>query len=176
MQKQPERRYATVDAFADDIRHYLAHEPIRAQPDSLRYRAGKFLRRNVIGVSATVAVSLALIVGLAASLWQAHIANQQRALADQRFEDVRGLAHSMIYDLNDQLVKLPGSTNARKTLVNEALTYLQKLGAENDSSLPLRRELAEAWLRVGDVQGSPMMPNHGRSERRAVQLRACSCV
>ena len=161
LKKQPERRYASVDAFAEDIRRHLAHEPIRAQPDSLRYRAGKFLRRNMLAVAATVAVSLALIGGLVASLWQARIAERERVRAEQRFEDVRALAHAMIYDLNDELVKLPGSTSARKKLVQEALTYLQKLNAESDASLPLRRELASAWLRVGDVQGAPGTPNIG---------------
>jgi len=161
LQKQPERRYASVDAFAEDIRHYLAHEPIRAQPDSFGYRARKFLRRNTVAVAASVAVALALVGGLAASLWQAHIANQQRALAERRFEDVRSLAHGMIFELNDSLVKLPGSTAARALLVKQALAYLQRLGEENDESIPLRRELAQAWLRVGDVQGAPDMPNLG---------------
>ena len=159
LKKQPERRYASADAFAEDIRRHLAHEPIRAQPDSLRYRAQKFLRRNALAVAATIAVSLALIGGLVASVWQARIAEQERQRAEQRFEDVRGLAHAMLYDLNDELAKLPGSTSARKMLVQEALVYLQKLSAENNTSAPLRREIAAAWLRVGDVQGEPGMPN-----------------
>ncbi len=153
LQKLPERRYASVDAFADDLRRFIAHEPIHARPDAFWYRAGKFLRRNVLGVAAATAVLLALIGGLAASLWQAHLADQQRALAERRFEDVRGLAHAMIFDLHDALVKLPGSTAARALLVKQALTYLQRLDEEHDASVPLRRELAAAWMRVGDVQG-----------------------
>ena len=153
LQKSPERRYASVDAFADDLRRYIAHEPIHARPDAFWYRARKFMRRNALAVVATIAVALALIGGLVVSLWQAHLANEQRALAERRFEDVRGLAHAMIFDLHDALAALPGSTKARALLVNEALTYLQRLGAENDESLPLRRELAAAWMRVGDVQG-----------------------
>ncbi len=164
LNKQPERRYATVDAFAEDIRRHIAHEPIRAQPDSLHYRAGKFLRRNVIGVAATIAVSLALVGGLVASLWQAHLANEQRILADRRFEDVRGLAHSMIFDLHDELVKLPGSTKARGMLVHEALAYLQRLGGDRDAPPALNRELASAWMRVGDVQGGSGVSNLGDLE------------
>jgi len=153
LQKPPERRYASVDAFADDLRRFLAHEPIHARPDAFWYRARKFLRRNALGVAATVAVVLALIGGLVASLWQAHIANEQRALAEHRFEDVRGLAHAMLFDLHDAIAVLPGSTKARGLLVNEALTYLQRLDSRNDAAPELRRELAGAWLRVGDVQG-----------------------
>ena len=161
LRKQSERRYASADALADDIRRFLAHQPIRAQPDSLHYRAGKFLRRNALTVAATVAVAVSLVTGLGVSLWQAHLAEQQRALAERRFEDVRSLAHAMIFDLHDALVKLPGSTSARSLLVQQALTYLQRLGDQKDASVPLQRELAEAWLRVGDVQGEPDMPNLG---------------
>ena len=153
LKKPPEQRYATVDAFADDIRRYLAHEPIHARPDSLGYRARKFLRRNAVAVAAACAVSIALIVGLATAVWQARIAQHERARAEQQFEDVRVLAHAVLYKLNDELVKLPGSTPARKELVSEVLDYLRKLSAKDDTSLPLRVELAAAWLRVGDVQG-----------------------
>jgi serine/threonine-protein kinase len=51
LKKSPDERYASVGAFADDLRRYLKHEPVRARPDSVRYRAGKFVRRNRIGVA-----------------------------------------------------------------------------------------------------------------------------
>ena len=168
LRKPPERRYASVDALADDIRRHQANEPIRAQPDSLRYRTGKFLRRNALMVAAALAVTLALVGGLISSMWQANIAEHQRLRAEQereqaekRFEDVRSLAHAMIFDLHDAMVTLPGSASARALLVHQALNYLQRLGDGSDAPLPLRRELAEAWLRVGDVQGAPSMPNLG---------------
>jgi len=153
LQKTPERRYVGIDAFADDLRRYLANEPIHARPDAFWYRTRKFLRRNAIAAAATVAVALALVGGLVASLWQARIAERERAHAEQRFEDVRSLAHAMLFDLHDELTKVPGTTKARAMIVQDALTYLRKLGAENDTSLPLRSELAAAWLRIGDVQG-----------------------
>lgn len=153
IKKQPERRYANADAFADDIRRYFANEPIRARPDTVGYRTRKFLRRNTIGVAAALSVVLALAGGLAASLWQARIADRERALAEQRFDDVRVLAHGMLYDLNDALLKLPGSTPARKVLVLHVRDYLRKLSNEADTPLSLRRELASAWLRVGELQG-----------------------
>ena len=45
LKKSPAERYATVDAFADDMRRYLAHEPVSARADSLAYRIAKFARR-----------------------------------------------------------------------------------------------------------------------------------
>ena len=61
LKKRPEERYATVNEFADDLRRYLNHEPVRARPDSLRYRAGKFVRRNRIGVAVGAIGAVALI-------------------------------------------------------------------------------------------------------------------
>ncbi len=51
LKKNPAERYASVTAFADDIRRYLDHEPVSARADSLAYRAAKFVRRNRIPVA-----------------------------------------------------------------------------------------------------------------------------
>jgi serine/threonine-protein kinase len=61
LKKRPEERYASVDAFADDLRRYLNHEPVRARPDSVRYRASKFVRRNRIGVALGAVGAIALL-------------------------------------------------------------------------------------------------------------------
>ncbi len=63
MHKDPQRRYASVDALVRDVDHFLDGEPLEARPDSLRYRAGKFVRRNWRAVSAAAVVFLA-VVGL----------------------------------------------------------------------------------------------------------------
>jgi serine/threonine protein kinase len=60
LQKSPGDRYGSVAEFADDLRRHLAHEPISAQPESLRYRAVKFVRRRRRGVAAVAAVVMAL--------------------------------------------------------------------------------------------------------------------
>lgn len=62
LKKKPEERYASVTAFADDVRRYLRHEPISARPDTLRYRASVFLRRHARSV-ATAAAVVALLSG-----------------------------------------------------------------------------------------------------------------
>jgi tetratricopeptide (TPR) repeat protein len=61
LRKDPIERYASVDAFAQDVRRYLANEPVAARPDSLGYRAGKFVRRHRGGVAAAVLVLLSLV-------------------------------------------------------------------------------------------------------------------
>lgn len=81
LRKEPERRYPSVRALAEDLERYRRGFPVRARPDSLGYRADRFIRRNWVGVTAVAAVFVALSVGLGAALWQAGEAERQRDLA-----------------------------------------------------------------------------------------------
>ncbi|MEZ4416919.1 MAG: serine/threonine-protein kinase [Gemmatimonadota bacterium] len=58
MRKEPERRYASVAQFADDIKAYLAGHPVSARPNSWTYRAHKFVVRNRLGVAAAAALGV----------------------------------------------------------------------------------------------------------------------
>lgn len=78
LRKRPEERYATVDAFADDLRRYLRHQPVQARPDSWGYRARKFLRRYRGPVAVGAAVALALVAAVAIAWRQTSIARAQR--------------------------------------------------------------------------------------------------
>jgi serine/threonine protein kinase/Tol biopolymer transport system component len=60
LKKNPRERYASIQAFADDLQRYLRHEPISARPDAIAYRAGKFVRRHKNSVTAALLVVLAL--------------------------------------------------------------------------------------------------------------------
>ncbi|HEV7500478.1 MAG TPA: serine/threonine-protein kinase, partial [Vicinamibacteria bacterium] len=91
LRKEPERRYASVDQLSGDVRRHLERLPVIARPDTMRYRAGKFVRRNR-GLVATAAVlSLSLVVALAVAIGEAREARRERAKAEQRFEDVHQL-------------------------------------------------------------------------------------
>ena len=82
MRREPERRYASAAAFADDIERHLVRLPIAARPATLRYRAASFVRRHRAAVTAAAAVLLALIVGLGVALWQARTAQEARDRAE----------------------------------------------------------------------------------------------
>ncbi len=82
--RDPERRYRTMSAFADDLRRWLDGRPIVARPDSKRYRAVTFVRRHRVGVAAALVAMVALLAGLGAALWQAGEARQQAARAEQQ--------------------------------------------------------------------------------------------
>ena len=83
--EDPVRRYASAVQLAEDVQRYLDGLPVRAQKDSFTYRAGKFVQRNKIGVAAAAIVSLTLIGGIIATVWQARRATHQaRIAAEQR--------------------------------------------------------------------------------------------
>lgn len=84
LRKNPAQRYASVTAFADDLRRYLAHETISARPDALAYRARKFVRRNRVPVAAAALVIAFGLVLAAVGLWSVRRVVTERNRAEAR--------------------------------------------------------------------------------------------
>jgi non-specific serine/threonine protein kinase/serine/threonine-protein kinase len=161
LRKEPHRRYASAEQFSEDITRHLSNLPVIARPDTVRYRAGKFIVRHRTGVAAAAALVFLLIAGVVATSWQARVARVERTRAQQQFNDVRKLTTSFLFEFNDSIQNLPGATPARKLLVQRALEYLSKLAQQSKGDVGLQREVAEAYLKVGDLQGNPYEPNLG---------------
>jgi eukaryotic-like serine/threonine-protein kinase len=157
--EDPARRYASAGQLAEDIQRYLDGRPVRAQPDSLAYRAGKFVRRNRAAVTAAAVVVVALVAGLALALWQAGVARRERDRAERRFNDVRQLSNALLTDIAPKIERLEGSTGARQALVAQSLKYLDSLAGESADDLVLQAELAAAYEQVGGLQGDTRRPN-----------------
>ncbi len=167
--KDARRRYATVEHFASDVRRHLEGLPVSARPATLRYRAGKFLGRHRVAAPSS-ALALALILAFGGSAWW------EARRAQRRFDQVRGLAHSVLFELHDAIARVPGSTAARELLVRRALEYLENLSREAGSNPDLSREVALGYERVGAVEGDMSESSLGRvpaaleSFRRAEQI------
>jgi serine/threonine protein kinase len=165
MRKEPQRRYASVEQFSEDLHRHLANLPVSAHEDSLRYRTDKFVRRNIIPVTAGVIAVLSLLVGLIVTTIAFRQARNERALAESRFEDVRKLAHTFIFDVHDAIQNLSGSTPARALIANTGTEYLDRLASApmSNSALKdsLQQELAEGYVKIGDVEGNPIVSNLG---------------
>jgi serine/threonine protein kinase len=162
LEKDRTRRYETVNAMVRDLQRYLAGQPVEARPSSVWYVARKTIGRHRLAVTVAASGILLTALGVAGVAWEAHIARQERAQAQARFNELRGLARSVIFELHDEIAHLPGSTAARQKLVARALTYLDSLarGAKDDPGL--QAELAQAYSRLGDVQGGDLgRPNLG---------------
>src|ERR1035438_10081119 len=101
LKKNPHERYTSVTALADDLRRYLRHEPISARPDTLAYRTSKFIRRNRTVVALAALSLVAVVAGVAATLFQARTARVQRDFAYRqlsRAEAVNELNNFLLSD------------------------------------------------------------------------------
>ena len=77
LRKEPDRRYATVQALGDDVQRYLKGLPVAAAPDTIGYRLGKFVRRRRGVVLAAMVATVALVGGTGVALWQAASARDE---------------------------------------------------------------------------------------------------
>jgi hypothetical protein len=183
---RPERRYASVDAFAADLRAHLDGYPVAARPAHWGERAAKALRRHratalaaalglaglaggttaalVQGHAASALGVLGLAGGLGVALLQLRRAEGARRLAEQRLAEVRRLARTLVFDVHDRVAMLPGSTAARDALLTEAGRVLQALTAQDAAAADpaLAREAAETWLRLAVLQGESFSPSQER--------------
>ena len=161
LRKEPDRRYSSAENLAEDIRRHQEGLPVTARPSTFFYRTEKFFRRNRASVAAGVLILLAIVAGVVATFWQSRVAQAERAKAERRFNDVRTLANSFLFEFSPKIENLPGSMPARQLLVTRALEYLDSLSQESASDWQLQNELAKAYEKVGDVQGNPQTPNIG---------------
>jgi eukaryotic-like serine/threonine-protein kinase len=171
LRKEPQLRYVSVEQFATDIRRHLENLPVNASTGTVKYRTAKFIRRHKAGVAATTVVAAALFIGLAATLHEARVARKQAAIAQaeriraqRRFDDVHKLANSLIFEVHDSIVNLPGATSARKLIMDRALQYLDSLASDAHGDSSLERDLAKAYQRIGMVQGDPNQGNIGQTD------------
>ncbi len=154
LKKEPERRYASVQEFSEDIRRHLVGLPVTAIADSTSYRVGKFVKRHRAGVFAGVLIFFTILSATAITGWQAFVAERERAKAERRFDDVRQLANTILFDHYERIKNLPGATEARAKLVSDAIIYLDKISSESGNNPDLQRELVGAYRKLGAIQGS----------------------
>lgn len=177
LRKEPERRYQSVQEFAEDIRRHLEGLPVTATADTVSYRMAKFVKRHKAGVTAAVLIALTLLTATAVTAWQSVQIRRERDKAEQRFRQVRKLANTVVFEYHDGIEKLVGSTAVREKMVKDALEYLDNLSAESSGDADLQRELAAAYTKVGDVQGNPYLANLGdqngalSSHQKALAIR-----
>lgn len=110
LRHEPERRYQSAEALRTDISRFLSRLPVRARPDSAAYRARRFIRRNVVGVTLASAVVIALVGGITATTLQASRARAEQIKAEELNVFLRSLLSSV-----------RPATGGRDVLVSEVL-------------------------------------------------------
>jgi tetratricopeptide (TPR) repeat protein len=155
MSRNPAERYGSAGQLSEDVRRYLDGLPVSAVEGTRLYVTRKFVERHKVGVAGAAVVAISLIAGIAATLWQARLADRQRALAEQRFSDARQLANYLLFPLFDAVQPLSGSLPVRAGMAGQALQYLDRLASAKRNDRALRIELAEGYLRLGAIFWAP---------------------
>ncbi len=161
LRKEPQERYLTAERLADDLRAYLEGRPVAARRGSMRYFAGKFIRRHRLGLAAMAVVIVTLVAGIAGVLWQARVANQERRMAEARSADMRQLSNSLLSELDETIKRLPGSTSAQEMLVRRVLEHLDRMANDAQGDKLTQIDLARAYTRLADLQGNAYDQNLG---------------
>lgn len=149
-------RYESAGALMRDIAAWRQGRPVAARHGGRFYRAGRFVRRNIWTTGAAALAVCALLAGITTTSIQAR-------RAEQRFNEVRTLANSLLFEFYNSVRNVPGSAAARELLVMRARQYLDSLAADRSGDEALQRELAEAYHKLGNIQGEPYGQNVGDS-------------
>jgi eukaryotic-like serine/threonine-protein kinase len=147
LKKAPGERYANAALLADDLRRYLADEPVAARPDALSYRTTKFIKRHRVGVAASATVVATLAAGVSVALWQAHEAQLQRIQAE-------GLIEFMLGDLRKKLQPV-GRLDVLDAVGEKSLAYYaaQDAGRLDADSLSRRSRALHLIGEIHETRG-----------------------
>lgn len=178
--KASAERYATVDAFADDLERHLRGEPVQARPDSPGYRAERWVRRHKLetaiaaavlaailgGAYAQVLVALALGAGATAAWWQRNRAVEQARLARvalDRAEQVKAFIASIFTQAVPRTGQ-GGQVTAHGLLQAATLRVETDLAGQPDVAAELGALIGASFNELGEMQaGLTWLP-------RAVEL------
>ncbi len=161
MHRDPQRRYATVAAFADDLRRWLGRRPIMARGDRAGYRFGRFVRRHRVAVGAALLVFVALLGGLGAAVWQADRARDaalradaERDLARQqalRAERVKEFVLALFRE-QDPASRAKAAARTPRELIRDGIAQVDAMLA-GDPALQgeLLRDLGEIEVSLGET-------------------------
>jgi eukaryotic-like serine/threonine-protein kinase len=158
LKKDPRERYPSVAALADDVRRFLAYEPISARPDTLGYRAVKFARRNRVVVALTTLAAAAVVSGVAGTVSQARNARAQRDFALRQLARVEA-----VNDLN-QFVLSDAAPSGKPFTVNELLARAERIVARQRTDDDIRVGLLVAigrqyWSQDEDDRARHVLTN-----------------
>jgi serine/threonine protein kinase/Tfp pilus assembly protein PilF len=135
LQRDPAKRYASVEALADDLRCYLDGRPVRAHAPSLSYRVRKWLRRHRLSVGLATAAALALISGLAGVILQARVTAAERdaaRLQSDRYEAV--LSHLSVMFRHAADESSDAATLSARELLSGSASQLEAAFATDPSA------------------------------------------
>jgi hypothetical protein len=176
LRKGPADRYLTAMQLAADVQAYLDGRTVTARRGTLRYRAGKFIRRHRIALLGAGLVFASLAMGVGGVLWQAKVANAERRKAEARAEDLRQLSNSLLSELDEAIKELPGSTGVQHLLVTRVLEHLDRMSKDAAGDRLIELDLINAYTRLGNIQGNPYDQNLGDTDGALASLNKALAI
>jgi serine/threonine-protein kinase len=161
--KRSEERYASARDLADEVRHYLADEPVTAYPERVPVRLARWGRRHRTLVTAAALLLMTAVVGLAAGtvlLSQANSRTEEQrrraeanfTQAEENFRKAREAVDEYFTKVSEsKLLNVPGLQPLRKELLESARRYYEQFLRDRGTDRAVRAEAAEAWYRLGYV-------------------------
>jgi tRNA A-37 threonylcarbamoyl transferase component Bud32/tetratricopeptide (TPR) repeat protein len=168
LRKEPQDRYTSADALAEDLRAWLEWRPVQARSGAVWYRTRRLLRRHWAFATATALVIASLSTGL-------YLAHRQTVVAERRFAQLRQLSNRVL-DLDRSISQLPGSIEARQRLVAVSLDYLEGLDREAQGNLDLQQEIGRGYWRLARIQGGNSEFNLGESAKAELSLKKADAL
>ena len=161
LKKSPAERYQTAESFSEDIDRFLRGDVVLARPDSMTYRALKFVRRHRLGIGAASILILSLVAGLAATSYEARVAAKQRdeaLAAELRLQTQAAAARLQAHDVPtalDIILKVLPVPGSHRAYTPEALNVFQEARAAD-------LEIMAVVGHVGFVRSIAYSPDGGR--------------
>jgi tetratricopeptide (TPR) repeat protein len=170
MAREPERRYATAQDFAEDLSRFLEHRPVLAVPPGLRERATKWAWRHravLLAAAAVAALAVPCLLVLSLLLWRQQAATQsalelartsevetqtQRALAEANFQKALNGLNALLWELeNPRWATVAGFKQAREELTRRGLETIEELAQQPGTDPAVRFQAARAYERMASV-------------------------
>jgi len=159
LRKEPEERYSSVEALADDLKAFLESRPVRARSANFWYRSRKFVRRYWMPVGAAAVVIVSLAGGL-------YIANRERTVAESRVDQLRRLSRQLlVFETQLRIPNANTDMELHRKIAATSMQYLESLRSEARRDKQLALEIAAGYLQIARIQGVPEW-NHWASTPR----------
>ncbi|MDD2709138.1 MAG: protein kinase [Verrucomicrobiae bacterium] len=158
LEKDPCNRYPSAAELGEDLRRWLAGDPILARPAGPLGKTVRWLRRNPLISLLAALLALAVAGGFTAVLWQwqraetgLREAEAQRQKAEKNFREARDTVDAFYSKVEQRLRNVPGLQPLRRELLEKALHYHRNFIREKPTDPEMRRALAVSLRRTGDI-------------------------
>ncbi|MCA0242893.1 MAG: serine/threonine protein kinase [Proteobacteria bacterium] len=162
---QPEQRYASAEALAQDLQRHLQRQPVLARPAGLAYRAGRLLRRHALMATASALVAVALLAGAGLALWQAG-----RARAEARGSQAAQAFLARLLSDNDPQQSQGRELSARELLQRAAGRIDTEFAGQPELQARLHQVVGGIFIELGDMAAAARHLGAALQARRQAAL------